>query len=101
MRLVLAAAVLGLVAGCSHEYRSFKSEDIVLLKREGLSDEDVLRRVREPDAVLFLTAEDAPSLRDAGMRENYVNALLSLAAEPRSRPAEPQPQREKVSGHQH
>lgn len=99
MKLILAVAALGLVAGCSHGHQRFGAEDIVLLKRQGLADDEVLRRVRGHDGVLVLTAEDAASLRGAGMSENYINALLSLAADQDSR--HPEARRERAPEHKH
>jgi len=79
MRHLCAALVLSVLAACAHSHQRVGGADVIALKKQGLSDREILRQVRSPDVMLTLTDDDVVSLVSAGFTEETINALLALA----------------------
>lgn len=93
LRRIVTVALVALSAGCSHEHRRMGPDEIVAMKGQSVPEDQILRQAQEQDVVLAVTAEDAPVLREAGLSENLINALLGVAFErsqthPREAPKE-------------
>jgi len=79
MRIMCAALALAIVSGCAQERRRIGSSDVIAMKRDGLSDAEILRQVEAKDLALMLTDDDVVALIGAGFSEETINALLARA----------------------
>lgn len=80
MRLTCAGLVVLLLAGCAtSQHRKVGGGDVIALKKQGLSDQQILVQVRSPDVRLTLTDDDVVALVSEGFSEETINALLALA----------------------
>lgn len=78
-RLACAVLALAILAGCAHAHRKVGGNDVIAMRREGLSDQEILRQVRSPEVRLMLTDDDVVALVSEGFTEETINALLAQA----------------------
>jgi len=80
MRGIGAGLVMFLLAGCAAvHHRKVGGGDVIALKKQGLSDEEILKEVRSPEVMLTLTDDNVIALVSEGFSEEMINALLALA----------------------
>lgn len=79
MRMVCLGLALAILAGCAESHRRVNGSDVIAMKKEGLADGEIVRRVEAPDVKLMLTDDDVVALVAAGFSEETINALLKRA----------------------
>ncbi len=79
MRVLCAALAVSILAGCADAHRKVGRQEILDMKKQGLSDAQIIRSVEAKDVVLTITDDDVVALLEAGFSEETVNALLARA----------------------
>jgi hypothetical protein len=79
MRMVCMGLALAILVGCAESHRRVNGTDVIAMKKQGLSDPEIIRHVEAADVKLMLTDDDVVSLIGAGFTEETINALLKRA----------------------
>ena len=87
---LLAMAVL-LSPGVAAADESVTVNDLVKLSAAGLGDDILIALIESHDTVFKLSADDVLALRERGLSQKVILAMLQTALRPKSRPAEPAP----------
>lgn len=87
LRVILAATlVLGLAVGSAS---AASIQDLVNLKAAGLSDDILIALIESDGSVFHLTATDIIAVRNRGLSERVIQAMLATARKPAPPPARP------------
>jgi hypothetical protein len=76
-RIVLvAAAGLFLLMGSSHHAWAFNVRDVVAMHQDGIPDSLIIQKIRHSGTTFHLGAKDLRALREAGVADEIVSAML-------------------------
>jgi hypothetical protein len=84
MRTISAAVAIFVLVGCGHAQRRIGRREIYDMKKQGLTEQQILRQVEVKEVVLTITDDDVVALLEAGFSEETINALLARARDVQS-----------------
>lgn len=79
MRLTLLVAALVFLTSAAVEAQELTKDGLIRLKRGGMSDDEILKKVHAAGEVPRLSDDDVIELVGAGIGENVINAMLEAS----------------------